>query len=58
MAKKETYSYRGWLISDNFLKRAFAIYGYTLVAGLVIMIPVYIIMFLFILIFTFAGSMV
>jgi len=26
--KKETYSYRGWLISDSFIKRSFASVGY------------------------------
>ncbi len=25
-----------WLLSDSFLKRAFAIYGYNLVAGIII----------------------
>jgi len=29
-----------WLYSDSFLKRAFAIYGYSMVAGLIIGIPV------------------
>lgn len=28
-----------WLYSDSFLKRAFAIWGYNAVAGLIIMIP-------------------
>ena len=26
--KKDTYSYKGWLNSDNFLKRVFAVTGY------------------------------
>ena len=30
------YSYKGWLISDRFLKRAFAILGYSTVATLII----------------------
>jgi hypothetical protein len=34
--KEDTYSYKGWLNSDSFMKRAFAIYGYGLVAGLII----------------------
>lgn len=25
---EDTYSYKGWLNSDSFLKRAFAVYGY------------------------------
>lgn len=27
--KKETYSYKGWLISDSFIKRSFAVIGYS-----------------------------
>lgn len=45
-SKEETYSYKGWLNSDSFLKRAFAIYGYSLVAALIIGIPIYAIFFL------------
>ncbi|MBS3097776.1 hypothetical protein J4209_03175 [Candidatus Woesearchaeota archaeon] len=48
--KADTYSYKGWLNSDKFLKRAFAIYGYTMVAGLIIMVPFYALMFIIILI--------
>jgi len=33
---EDTYSYKGWLNSDSFLKRAFAILGYQMVAGLII----------------------
>lgn len=29
---KDTYSYKGWLQSDVFMKRAFAILGYNLAA--------------------------
>jgi hypothetical protein len=32
-----------WLYSDSFLKRAFAIYGYSLVASLIIAVPVWIV---------------
>ncbi len=31
----DTYRYRGWLVSDRFLKRAFAILGYSFVASLI-----------------------
>lgn len=41
--KVDTHSYKGWLNSDRFLKRAFAIYGYATVASLIIVIPIYII---------------
>jgi hypothetical protein len=53
-SKEDTYSYKGWLNSDKFLKRAFAIYGYMMVAGLIIAIPFYIIMFLIMIMFSFA----
>ena len=44
---EDTYSYNGWLNSDKFLKRAFAIYGHSVVAGLIIVVPIYLLMFLF-----------
>ncbi len=31
-----------WLYSDSFLKRAFAIYGYNLVASIIIAIPLWV----------------
>jgi len=34
-------NYEGWLNSDSFLKRAFAVYGYGLVAGLITLIIVW-----------------
>ena len=36
---EDTYSYKGWLNSDSFLKRAFAVYGYSTVAGLILAVP-------------------
>ena len=51
VSKEDTYSYQGWLNSDKFLKRAFAIYGYMLVAGLMISIPIYIIIIILVLLF-------
>ena len=33
---EDTYSYRGWLVSDSFWKRAIAVFGYGLVAQLII----------------------
>lgn len=44
--KVDTHSYKGWLNSDSFLKRAFAITGYNFVASLIISIPFYILMFI------------
>lgn len=42
----DTHSYKGWLNSDSFLKRAFSIMGYNMVASLIIAIPFYIIFFI------------
>ncbi len=39
-SKEDTHGYKGWLNSDSFLKRAFAAYGYAMVASLIIAIPV------------------
>ena len=33
--KEDTYSYKGWLQSDYFLKRAFATWGHVLFAVLI-----------------------
>jgi hypothetical protein len=52
--EKDTYSYRGWLISDNFLKRAFAILGYYSVASLIISFILLLLLF----IFMFFGMMI
>lgn len=43
----DTYSHKGWLVSDSFLKRALAVFGYNLVAGLIIWIGLFIIFMLF-----------
>ncbi len=32
----DTHSYRGWLNSDSFIKRAFAIYGYSIIAQIIV----------------------
>lgn len=36
--KKETYSYKGWLNSDSFVKRIFAIMGYGAIGEIFIML--------------------
>jgi hypothetical protein len=51
---EDTYSYRGWLNSDSFLKRAFSIFGYAIVANLIIYIPFAIIGFLVVVIMMMA----
>ena len=53
--KEDTYSYKGWLNSDHFLKRAFAILGYGSVATLILYIPFLIIMLIFIGVFAYFG---
>lgn len=37
----DTYSYKGWLNSDNFLKRVFAIMGYGIVGQLIIYLAIF-----------------
>lgn len=39
---KDTYSYKGWLNSDSFLKRAFAVLGYYSVASIILVIILFI----------------
>lgn len=34
--KNDKYSYKGWLVSDHWLKRSLAVYGHSLLAQLVI----------------------
>ena len=41
----DTHNYKGWLNSDNFWKRAFAVYGYSFVASMVVAIPVLVVLF-------------
>jgi hypothetical protein len=36
----DTYSYRGWLVSDLFYKRAFAVLGHYIVAQLMIALAI------------------
>jgi hypothetical protein len=43
-AREDTYSYRGWLVSDSLLKRSFAVYGHLLFAGLILYVAVMIIL--------------
>ena len=48
MTKKEdTYSYKGWLNSDRFIKRAFAVLGYGIMGQLFIMFIFLVLGFIF-----------
>ncbi|MBI3032565.1 hypothetical protein HYY69_03760 [Candidatus Woesearchaeota archaeon] len=38
--KQDTYNYKGWLHSDSFLKRAFAVWGHFITAHLIIIFGV------------------
>lgn len=38
--EEDTYSYRGWLVSDHFWKRAFGVFGYGLAAEAVIFLVI------------------
>ena len=53
MAKKDTYSYKGWIISDSFFKRAFAIFGYSLIPALLIYGALIVLAIIFAMIFFF-----
>jgi hypothetical protein len=32
----DTFSYKGWMNSDSFIKRTFGVFGYNLVASLIV----------------------
>lgn len=32
----DTFSYKGWMNSDSFIKRSFGVFGYSLVASLIV----------------------
>jgi hypothetical protein len=32
----DTFSYKGWMNSDSFIKRSFGVFGYNLVASLIV----------------------
>ncbi len=51
--KTDTHNYQGWLNSDSFVKRALAVYGYNLVGGLIISVPVIIIFIVLAMVFAF-----
>jgi len=45
--KSNEFADKSWLNSDNFLKRAFAIYGYAIVAHLIVCAGIFVLAFLF-----------
>lgn len=54
--KSDTYSHKGWLNSDSFIKRCFAVYGYYLVASFILSLVAFLIMGIILL--TVGGSMI
>ena len=54
-SKKDNYSYKGWLTSDKFMKRAFACLGYQTVSILIIYAAVLAIIIVFAALFGFLG---
>ncbi len=49
--KNDTYSYKGWLISDSFLKRVLAVIGYHIVGQLLISAIIFIVMIFIMIVF-------
>jgi len=45
--RKDTYSYRGWLVSDSLIKRALAVGAYYLVATLLVTVAIIPLMIIF-----------
>lgn len=48
---EDTYSYQGWLVSDSFLKRAFAVLGHNFVAALIIQVALMAVLIILLLLF-------
>ena len=44
---QDTYSYKGWLNSDSFIKRCLAVAGYSFAASVMVAIVTYILIFMF-----------
>jgi len=55
-SKNDSYSYKGWLNSDYFLKRCFGVLGHYLVGGLLIYAIFLLILFLFGIIIVILGG--
>lgn len=39
----DTYSYKGWLLSDKWYRRAIAVYGYAFIGGFIAVFIIYVI---------------
>lgn len=40
----DTYSYKGWMNSDSFMKRSFGVFGYHFVSSLIINVVIWILL--------------
>ena len=56
--KPETYSYKGWLNSDNFFKRCFGIVGYQLVGSLLINLAIFGVILALFIVFGIIGGLI
>ena len=54
--KEDSHSYKGWLNSDSFIKRAFAILGYSFVPWLIIYGIILGIAIIFVILFAIFGE--
>jgi len=55
--KKDSDKYVGWLNSDSFLKRAFAVYGYGIVAHLIVVLCILVLILVLSLLFGGIGML-
>lgn len=54
---KDTYSYKGWLTSDNFNKRMFAVVGYSMLGSFVVSAIIWGVVFILTVIIAIFGSL-
>ena len=43
----DNHAYKGWMNSDSFIKRAFGVFGYSFVAGLIVQVVLFVVIFVF-----------
>lgn len=43
--KEETYSYKGWMISDSLFKRSVGVFGHNLLGALIVQIIFFLVLF-------------
>lgn len=55
--KTDKFAYKGWMNSDNFIKRAFGVFGYQMVAGCIVQAVVMTVFVIFAAIFGVFGAL-